>query len=673
MSQSRYDYDENSETWPYFVLTGVLLPLLPTTWSLVSENLSSGSKSSDELRSVSWFKPYNQVAQNQYRSKKRARNTLSRKFVLVLVGWVLVAAIIYQIMTTELVVGETSFDPWKILQIDESASEKVIKSAYRKLSLKFHPDKVDTSKMSQQEMDAVDTAYVLINKAYKALTDESVRENFLKYGNPDGPGEVKHGIALPKFLIEGKTSPVLVVLYVLLIAIILPTVVGSWWNGVRSYTKQGLHVDTAAHFLDVLINYNPATICQIETVLKYISSATEFQLIDKSLTPEKVESLLISHLERTHLNGKDEGLKQEIVAIAPKLIIGFIDIASSFRNTDLCLKLVETHRCIIQALNIEKDPLSYKYRQILQLPGVDLDKLDTTQPIYSLGKLLKKPTVKPEEFLNADKTDNILKIASEIPLIEPLDCKFKVTGETFVPPNANVHISLKFLVKSPAQKSKPETSKLSKEVQTTQLNEKETMETLRNPLKIVEDQPKIKLSTAPAYFPDPDYLKENNGWIAFLIVQKDGKLGENPQFVTKVDLANLKLTQEEFLESKAVVSTFKFPLTAPTPQEEGQFQFRLILRHLVYFGSDLDIPLVMEVENKPIEAAEKDLYEIEDPDEDSLAGALAQMRGESVRKIEAEYSSSDDESEEEEEEEEIDWTDIDTDTDVEEEEKKKEK
>ncbi|KAG7811652.1 hypothetical protein KL921_001918 [Ogataea angusta] len=670
MSQSRYDYDENSETWPYFALTSVLVPLVPATWSLVRENLSRGSQDADELRPVSWFRPYNESAQKHYKSKKRTKSIFSRKFVLVALGWLLVAGILYQIMVQEVVVGETNFDPWKILQIDESASEKVIKAAYRKLSLKFHPDKVDTSKMTPKEIEAVDSAYVLINKAYKALTDDAVRENFLKYGNPDGPGDVKHGIALPKFLIEGKISPLLVIAYVLLIAIILPSVVGSWWNGVRSYTKQGLHVDTAAHFLDILINYNPAKLYQIETVLEYLSSATEYQSIDKSLTPEKVLELLLSHLDRKTLESKDEQLKLEVVAMTPKLIIGFIDIASNFRNTDICLKLVEAHRCIIQALNIENNATAYKYRQILQLPGVELENLNTKQPIYTLGKLLKNPSVEPEKFLNCANTDEVLKIASQVPLIEPLECKFKVTGEPYVPPNSTVHISLKFLVKSPAHKSKPEISKLSEEVRETQLKEQETLETLRNPMKIVEDQPAIKLSTAPVYFPDPEYLKENNGWIAFLIIQRDGKLGESPQYVSKVDLSNLQLTQEEFLESKAVVSTFKFPLTAPTPNEEGKFQFRLALRHLVYFGSDVDIPLVMEVENKPIETANKDLYEIEDPEEDSLAGALAQMRGESVRKIEDDYSSSDDESDEEEEEE-VDWTDIDTDTDVEEEEKKK--
>jgi len=34
------------------------------------------------------------------------------------------------------------------------------------------------------------------------LTDDVARENFRKYGNPDGPGSFSVAIAMPKFLLE---------------------------------------------------------------------------------------------------------------------------------------------------------------------------------------------------------------------------------------------------------------------------------------------------------------------------------------------------------------------------------------------------------------------------------------------------------------------------------------
>jgi len=74
---------------------------------------------------------------------------------------------------------------------------KVLKSQFRKLSLKFHPDKNPDDPLAAQR-------FIDLSKAYRALTDETSRANYEKYGNPDGPGSYKVAIALPKFLLEKK-------------------------------------------------------------------------------------------------------------------------------------------------------------------------------------------------------------------------------------------------------------------------------------------------------------------------------------------------------------------------------------------------------------------------------------------------------------------------------------
>ena len=38
------------------------------------------------------------------------------------------------------------------------------------------------------------------------LTDEEARKNWEEYGNPDGPGAVNFGIALPKWIVEKQNS-----------------------------------------------------------------------------------------------------------------------------------------------------------------------------------------------------------------------------------------------------------------------------------------------------------------------------------------------------------------------------------------------------------------------------------------------------------------------------------
>lgn len=45
-----------------------------------------------------------------------------------------------------------------------------------------------------------------LTKAYLALTDDEARKNWEKYGNPDGPGAMSFGIALPSWIVEKENS-----------------------------------------------------------------------------------------------------------------------------------------------------------------------------------------------------------------------------------------------------------------------------------------------------------------------------------------------------------------------------------------------------------------------------------------------------------------------------------
>jgi curved DNA-binding protein CbpA len=112
------------------------------------------------------------------------------------------------------------FDPFEILGLEHGATDKEIKKAYRQLSLKYHPDKVGadghhaavatTNVLStnprlphpccaMQNPDPAAAAYFaeFISKAYAALTDEASRQNYEKYGHPDGPQVCWHPPARP--------------------------------------------------------------------------------------------------------------------------------------------------------------------------------------------------------------------------------------------------------------------------------------------------------------------------------------------------------------------------------------------------------------------------------------------------------------------------------------------
>jgi hypothetical protein len=55
------------------------------------------------------------------------------------------------------------------------------------------------------------------------MTDEKARDNFLKYGNPDGKGSMAVGIALPNFLQKQEYQLQVLIVFFVIITIIIPT------------------------------------------------------------------------------------------------------------------------------------------------------------------------------------------------------------------------------------------------------------------------------------------------------------------------------------------------------------------------------------------------------------------------------------------------------------------
>lgn len=638
---SEYTYDEEGETWPFFVLAILTFVLVPLTWRWVSRVLSASSGApnklivgalSDDHASVGVENAAN-IA--RYNRKQKLARVFNKTLVALLVGWAVVVYVaIYCTKEADLL---SAFDPYAILEVAVSLSEREIKTKYRKLSLKFHPDKLpkDITETAKEQMEA---AFIRINLAYKALTDEVTKRNFQLYGHPDGPQNVSHGIAIPKLFVEGKYSPVMLVVYFLLIGVLLPLLVGSWWSNVKLHTKKGLHVDTAALFVRRLADRNPGLVLTPYDLLDWICLSHEIKTEFPHLNVNEVKDLIAKHLFRNFdyqtLKPALEDDKVKVVALLPDLVTGLVDIATVFRNPDVILTALDLQKALVQAVK----PIG-RYQELLQLPYVNPEVVEK-QPIHKLGKLVtltEQEAGKALGITDPAKIKKALEVAAHIPQIRILDALFKVPGEEKVTPMANCHLSLKFLVKTPKLKSCPS-------VDADRLKDSESLDYLRNPLKINEEQPRLPLTYAP-YFPG----KITNNWIGVVIAQKDNKLVENSEAyrMTNVDLSNVELTQEKWIAGgdNVVVSTYKVPITAPTPPNIGTYHFRLVMKNNGYFGSDVDIPLEMKVESPPLnpelfkkkEATEDDEdsdSDISDPEEDSIAGALAALRGGAVKKVE---------------------------------------
>lgn len=74
--------------------------------------------------------------------------------------------------------GSTSSrDLYKILGLSRDCTQKDIKKAYRRQSLRYHPDKVPAA-----ERETAEERFKKIGKAYECLSDEGKRELYDKYG-----------------------------------------------------------------------------------------------------------------------------------------------------------------------------------------------------------------------------------------------------------------------------------------------------------------------------------------------------------------------------------------------------------------------------------------------------------------------------------------------------------
>ena len=114
-----------------------------------------------------------------------------------------------------------SFDPFSILEIDSGSDNKAIKKAFRSLSLKYHPDKNPGNR-------AAEAKFMMVSKAYEALTDATARENWEKFGNPDGKQSLEVSIGLPEFFLDTSNRNLVLMVYLIIMVGVIPFSVWSY-------------------------------------------------------------------------------------------------------------------------------------------------------------------------------------------------------------------------------------------------------------------------------------------------------------------------------------------------------------------------------------------------------------------------------------------------------------
>ncbi|KAI9890266.1 MAG: secretory subunit [Vezdaea aestivalis] len=704
-----YNYDDQGQFFPFFILTITGLVTLPLTYTLLKptkelENTAPRIKSD--------FRPKHAELVDGQKRKQWRRERRLKRMITAAVGWAVIAFMCYLIKVTARSTPKL-WDPYDILGVSRSADEKAIKSHYKKLSKNYHPDKVRPNPALNQTVESLNDLYVEMTKAYKALTDEEVRNNYMQFGHPDGKQSFSIGIALPTFIITDGNGKYVLLVYGLLLGVLLPYVVGKWWYGTQKVTKEKVLIASAGNMFR---EYNDEI--TERGILKALSSGEEFKdvlkgdkaedrapgierkVLEDGPTSEqsagglvrsdrnaleniqegarrKVLSLLWAYVSRTNLDGStSDDEKYEVAPIALALNESFLAIALAYGQTIPILNSFRVSQYLIQAIIPSASPL-------LQLPYLNnhlVDEIEgrgakkhlTVQQLMSFSDEKRRQLLIGSGKLSKQQYESVVAVARQLPALHVEKAFFKVTGEKFITPSSLVQFVVKARFIPPGTANPPEVNELDLEdVDPAEgdldalLGRKPTKKTKSVDGKVStrEDQP-----TQPPLAYAPYFARDHAPrWHIFLADSKQGKMAVPPfQFSTFE-----KPIVGEDGRATFNIQTLKMQFQAP-PQT-GQFTFVMHMICDSYIGFDTKMEVTMIVEDMARAEAIQGEDEISEPEEDSLAGQMSALKTGGVSGLGATTSgqkrkprrddSSDDESDTDGSEDDASATDTDTDSD----------
>ena len=526
----------------------------------------------------------------------------------------------------------------------QSAGDKELKRFYNKLSLKYHPDKARPNEALNETVETINDKWVEMTKAYKALTDEEVRNNFLQYGHPDGKQSFSMGIALPKFIVQEGSRPVVLLLYAILFGVILPYTVGNWWYGTQALTKQGVLINTAGKLVrDFKENTTE------RGVVAALSSGDEFRKtvkpdqglakIEKAAmaangvedadrqklkslddpTRRKALALLWAHLCRSSVN--DDALKYETFEAATTGVLlndSYTAITLGFGAVAPLMASYHTAQNLIQAVPPGGSPL-------LQLPYVRTASLLTVQKLMALPAQIRR-RVLPD--LTEQQYSTAVRVATKIPHLQVAKAFFKVMGERVITPASLVQLVIKARFIPPGSENVPEIDEL--DLEDIDPDEDDVAGLTgrappKNKRRKDEKGNYIEEATNTSYQPPiafaPYYARDHSPrWHVFLADAKQGRIAVPPFTFTRFDKPIVDA------EGKPTFNMQTLKCQFGAPPQPGQFAFTLHVVCDSYIGFDTKMDVVLDVQDASKAVAVESDDDISEPDEETLAGQLQALK-----------------------------------------------
>uniref|UniRef100_A0A671NIP9 Translocation protein SEC63 homolog n=1 Tax=Sinocyclocheilus anshuiensis TaxID=1608454 RepID=A0A671NIP9_9TELE len=303
------------------------------------------------------------------------------------------------------------------------------------------------------------------------LTNEEARDNWEKYGNPDGPRVTSFGIALPAWIVDQKNSMLVLLVYGLAFMVILPKpfpfinilinpIITSLFILINTtqlfmhfmYKTPTMNMKRLVMVLTAAFEFDPRS--NKEAIIRPTDNIEVPQLIRelgninvKKKEPPfcypyslKARVLLLTHLARMDVSENIEEDQRFVMKKCPALLQEMINVgcqltmmatsrgglrAPRLTSIENCMKLSQM---VVQGLQEAKSPL-------LQLPHFEEEhlryciskkyKVRTLQDLVSLKDSDRRNMLR---FLGEEKYDEVMAVLGSIPYIN-METKLQVLDD----------------------------------------------------------------------------------------------------------------------------------------------------------------------------------------------------------------------------------------------------
>ena len=304
-------------------------------------------------------------------------------------------------------------------------------------------------------MEMMESHFIELTKAYKSLTDETIRKNFELYGHPDGRQQISMGIAIPKWVVEGQHRFLVLVGYCLVLGALLPLIVGKWWFGNKIKTKDGVHVKSAEIFFK-----NVKEDSTISDLLSYLGRAYEVEFpkittplgdlegkvrsrLDEKYKGSAAQTLLYAYLLRIPIENPSllKGqyfllllrydielfllAQEDVIFRSPALLASLLNIAMAHNWLTPTLNAMRLHAHLVQA--VSPSLASSEATIFSQLPNVNEDDVKTV--LKEVGTPDVKSFIEHLKKISNERAKEAAKAAESWGKLELVESSFK--GESY--------------------------------------------------------------------------------------------------------------------------------------------------------------------------------------------------------------------------------------------------